>query len=131
MKPEVQPRVSFIELDATSPTWPVPETSFDFVLMSYLSGSVPEALIAELYKNAFRALRPGGRLLVHDFMVDDSLDGPPLGALWAVQHVAVNVDGLGLCPREIISRMGAAGFDVERCETSDIIHGLTKMVLAY
>merc|ERR1712048_448601 len=54
MKPEVQPRVNFIELDATSPTWPVAETSFDLVLMSYISGSVPEALIAELYKDAFR-----------------------------------------------------------------------------
>ena len=52
-----------------------------------------------LYKN-LQGLEAGRRLLVHDFMVDDSLDGPPLGALWALQHVTVNADGIGLCPFE-------------------------------
>eukprot|EP00965_Chrysotila_dentata_P215224 6188641-Pleurochrysis_carterae.AAC.1 len=48
--------------------------------MSYISGSVPEAIIGSLYANAFKALKPKGKLIVHDFMVNDSLDGPPLGA---------------------------------------------------
>ena len=42
---------------------------------------------------------------VHDFMVDDSLDGPLGGAIWALQHVTVNADGLGLCPAGVIERM--------------------------
>ncbi len=42
---------------------------------------------------------------MHDFMVNDSLDGPELGALWALQHVTVNADGLGLCPAEVIKRL--------------------------
>merc|ERR1712127_538279 len=98
--------------------------------MSYLSGSVPEPVIAELYINAMRALRPGGRLLVHDFMVDDTLDGPALGALWGLQHVTVNADGLGLCPAEIISRMAAAGFDPAKCDSQEMIHGMTKLIVA-
>ena len=36
----------------------------------------PESVIGKLYANAYKALKPGGRLLVHDFMVNDSLDGP-------------------------------------------------------
>jgi len=127
---DVQKRVSFVELDATSPNWPVNDAAYDVVLMSYISGSVPEPIIARLYANAFKALRPGGRLLVHDFMVNDSLDGPALGALWGLQHVTVNADGLGLCPREIISRMGAAGFDVSKCQTLEMIHGMTKLIVA-
>merc|ERR1712048_591780 len=79
---DVRDRVKFVELDATSPDWPVSNESFDVVLMSYISGSVPEPVIADLYSNAYKALRPSGRLLVHDFMVDDSLAGPALGALW-------------------------------------------------
>merc|ERR1712050_357873 len=114
---DVQKRVNFVELDATSPNWPVADAAFDVVLMSYISGSVPEAIIAKLYSNAFKALKPGGRLLVHDFMVNDSLDGPALGALWALQHVTVNADGLGLCPAEIISRMASSGFDASKCES--------------
>eukprot|EP00439_Symbiodinium_sp_Y106_P043875 s5389_g5.t1 len=91
-----KPRVSFKELDATSPSWPVEAESQDLVLMSYLCGSVPEDLIAQLFQNAFRVLRAGGRLVVHDFMVDDTRDGPALGAYWALQHVTVNPTGFRL-----------------------------------
>jgi len=128
---DVQKRVKFAELDATSPAWPVSDASYDVVLMSYLSGSVPESVIKPLYENALKALKPGGRLLVHDFMVNDSLDGPPLAALWGLQHVTVNADGLGLCPKNIISRMANAGFDPSRCETHEMINGMTKLVVAY
>ena len=127
----VQDRTSFVELDATSPSWPVNDAEYDVVLMSYISGSVPETLISSLYKNAYSALKPGGRLLIHDFMVNDTLDGPPLGALWALQHVTVNADGLGLCPKEVISRMGQAGFDESLCETREMIKGLTKCIVAH
>jgi len=130
-KPDVQERVSFAELDATSPDWPVNDAAYDVVLMSYISGSVPEAIISQLYANAFKALRPGGRLLVHDFMVHDSLDGPALGALWGLQHVTVNADGLGLCPAEIIKRMAVAGFDPANVETQEMIHGMTKVLVAH
>jgi predicted methyltransferase len=126
--PDVQARVAFIELDATKPDWPVKEADYELVLMSYISGSVPEAIIGKLYENAFKALKPGGRLLVHDFMVNDSLDGPALGSLWALQHVTVNAGGLGLTPAEVISRMTAAGF--AKCETMEMINGLTKLIVA-
>jgi len=125
---DVQERVKFVELDATSPDWPVSDRSFEIVLMSYISGSVPEGILVSLYKNAYKALKPGGRLIVHDFMVNDSLDGPALGALWALQHVTVNADGLGLTPAEIGSRMSEAGF--EPAESMEMIHGMTKLVVA-
>jgi len=128
---DVSSRVNFVELDATSPNWPVNDSNYDVVLMSYISGSVPEPVIAKLYANAMKALRPGGRLLVHDFMVNDSLDGPALGALWGLQHVTVNASGLGLCPAEIIARMGQAGFDTSKCETMEMIHGMTKLIVAH
>jgi len=128
-KADVQGRVKFVELDATSPDWPVTDGSYELVLMSYISGSVPEAIIGALYKNAYKALKPGGRLLVHDFMVNDSLDGPALGALWALQHVTVNADGLGLCPAGVISRMKDAGF--ADAESMEMIHGMTKLIVAH
>jgi SAM-dependent methyltransferase len=128
---DVQKRVKYVELDATSPTWPVKDGDYELVLMSYISGSVPEPIIVELYKNAYKALKPGGRLLVHDFMVNDSLDGPALGALWGLQHVTVNADGLGLCPKEIIDRMVTAGFDKSSAETMEMIHGMTKLIVGH
>jgi len=64
-------------------------------------------------------------------MVNDSLDGPALGALWALQHVTVNADGLGLCPKEIIARMALGGFDPAKCESMEMIGGLTKLIVAH
>lgn len=131
MSEDVQSRVTFKELDATSPDWPVQDGSFDIVLMSYISGSVPEPVIKSLYGNAHKALKAGGRLIVHDFMVNDTLDGPPLGALWALQHVTVNAQGLGLSPREVVTRMAGAGFGESRIETMEMIHGMTKLIVAH
>lgn len=128
---DVQNRVRFVELDATTRIWPVRDGNFDIVLMSYLCGSVPESAIQELFVNAYRAMRPGGRLLIHDFMVDDNLDGPLLGALWGLQHVTVNAEGLGLCPKEVIPRLCKAGFDPSRCVTTDAIRGMTKLIVAH
>lgn len=121
--------MKFVELDATSPHWPVEASSQEVVLMSYLSGSVPEALISQLYGNAMKALKPGGKLIVHDFMVDDTKDGPALGAYWALQHVTVNPDGLGLAPAEISDRMRAVGF--EKTEHFEMIDRMTKVVIGW
>ena len=126
--PQEKARITFKELDATSPTWPIEAGSQDMTLMSYLCGSVPEEVISQLFANSFVALRKGGQVVVHDFMVDDARDGPALGAYWALQHVTVNPQGLGLAPGDLTSRMKAAGF--HQVEVFEMIAGMTKVVLA-
>ena len=126
---DVAGRVNFEELDVTAPEWPVAPGSFDLVLISYVSGSVPAEAIPSIYAHAFKALKAGGRLLIHDFMVDDSLDGPALGALWALQHVTVNADGLGLCPANVTENLVGAGFT--DCSSKDLISGMTKLVVGH
>jgi len=66
---------------------------------------------------------------VHDFMVDDSMDGPALGAYWALQHVTVNPDGIGLSPGAVSDRMKAAGF--AKVEAFDMIARMTKVVIGH
>ena len=41
----MQQRVNFVELDATSPDWPANDGAYEIVLMSHISGSVPESII--------------------------------------------------------------------------------------
>lgn len=125
---DVHRRVSFVELDVTASAWPTPDAEFDVVLMSYISGSIPEPALLELYRNAYVALRPGGLAIVHDFMVDDSLAGPKLAALWALQHVAVNPGGLGLSPSNVAAKLEHAGFAA--VANAEMIGGMTKMITA-
>merc|ERR1712086_486090 len=99
----------------------------DVVLISYVSESVPGTAVPDLYSRAYERLRPGGLLIVHSFMVDDSLDGPELGALWSLQHVAVNVDGIGMTPSIVTKFMADAGF--QEVTHSDMIGGMTKLVI--
>jgi hypothetical protein len=127
--PKVKDRIEFIKGSALD-AWPhsTPK-DVDLCLMSYISGSVPEAHVQSLYDKAFTHVRNGGKLIVHDFMVNDDLQGPPLGALWALQHVAVNAEGLGLNPQEVCTRMAKAGFvDIE---VQDMIKGMTKVIVAH
>mmetsp|Transcript_35453 Transcript_35453/g.89297 ORF Transcript_35453/g.89297 Transcript_35453/m.89297 type:complete len:383 (-) Transcript_35453:115-1263(-) len=102
-------------------------TNHDIVLISYVSESVPADAVLGMYTNAFARLRPGGVLIVHSFMVNDTLDGPELGALWSLQHVAVNADGVGLCPSIVEGLMRKAGFG--EISHRDMIGGMTKMVI--
>jgi len=100
------------------------------------------------------------RTLTYSAQVNDTLDSPELGALWALQHVTVNAEGIGLCPAEVTShheperphwgarrrvpwrwachtvsqvkcRLGGAGFDVAKCETMEMISGMTKLIVAH
>jgi len=127
--PEVKDRVKFIKGSALD-AWPADTPKdVDLCLMSYISGSVPEKFVQALYDNAFAHVRSGGRFIVHDFMVNDDLQGPALGALWALQHVAVNADGVGLNPHEVSTRMTKAGFaDIQ---VQEMIKGLTKVIIGH
>ena len=127
---ETRARVCFEDLDVTAPAWPVAPATFDVVLMSYVSGSVPEAALRDVYQRAHAALKPGGVAIVHDFMVDDSLDGPRGAALWALQHVAVNADGLGLHPAAVAAKLEGAGFNAVDAPR-EMIGGMTKLVIAH
>jgi len=128
-KPEVADRVTFVRgscLDA----WPVElKDGHDVVLTSYVSGSIPASAIRVLYERAFERLRPGGMLVVHDFMVDDSLQGPELAALWAAQHVTVNAEGVGLAPYIVKEAMQGVGFTELR--HMEMIKGMTKLVIGH
>lgn len=128
--PDVAKKVSFVDLDVTAPTWPVGDGRFDLVLMSYISGSVPEPALLDIYARARLALKPNGMLVVHDFMVDDALDGPRHAALWALQHVTVNAQGLGLTPAAVTARLESAGF-AKIDPHAEMISGMTKVLVAH
>ncbi|MCR9219599.1 MAG: acetylserotonin O-methyltransferase [Alphaproteobacteria bacterium] len=117
-------RVRYIPGNAVEAEWPGRQ---DAILMSYLMSGVPGPAVAQLLDKAFAALKPGGRLMVHDFMVDENRRGPALAALWQLQHMAFTPDAHSLSVGWLTEAAKAAGFEPD--EGRDLIPAMTKLVV--
>lgn len=117
-------RVRYIPGNAIEVQWP---SNQDAILMSYLMSGVPEDAVETLLGNAFTSLAPGGKLMVHDFMVGDDRRGPALAALWQLQHMAFTPDARSLSTGWL-TRMGQEiGF--QPTQTCNLIPAMTKLVV--
>jgi len=122
---KMQDRVDFLAADGTTANWPDGQ---DVVLMSYLFSGVPEQAIPDLCAQAYRVLKPGGLVAVHDFMVGNDRSGPPLAALWQLQHMVYTPDGVGLTPKFVEDALRDAGFEID--QSADLIPGMTQAMVA-
>lgn len=118
-------RIAFRPGNALKGEWPDGQ---DAVLMSYLCSGVPGRAIPDLMQRAEAALKPGGLLIIHDFMVDDDRSGPPLAALWALQHMVFTPRAASLTAAQLTHLIGDAGF--EGAEVKPLIPGMTKVITA-
>ena len=118
-------RIALIGGDALDVPWPKNQ---DVVLMSYLLSAVGGGDIGELFKRAWAALRPGGRLLLHDFMLDDDRSGPVSAAAFFMTYLALRTDPVSFTAAQVATWAAEHGFtDIH----SDImIPEITKIVTA-
>ncbi len=117
-------RVRYIPGNALEVAWPNDQ---DAILMSYLFSGIPGEELPRMVQNAFESLAPGGKLMVHDFMVDDDRQGPPMAALWQLQHMAFTPEARSVTPGWLKARMTEVGFtDVEE---HDMVPGLTRLIV--
>lgn len=133
---ELLRRIVLLAGSATDEDWQlnraehVSAGGYDIALMSYVSGSLPHDTLKGVYTRAFNALKPGGKLIIHDFMVDNSLRGPVNAALWALAHTTVNPTGIGLSPGVIIElTCGENGVGFTAPMAHAMIPGMTKIVV--
>ena len=118
-------RVRYIPSNALNVEWPSEQ---DALLMSYLFSGVPGEEVPRLVQYAFDSLVPGGKFLVHDFMVNDDRTGPVLAALWQLQHMAFTPDAHSVTAGWLKAEMKKAGFiDIQDIQ---VIQGLTQLVQA-
>ncbi|GHG94979.1 methyltransferase [Pseudodonghicola xiamenensis] len=100
-------RIAYVEGNALETAWPGAQ---DAVLMSYLFSGVPGETHDGLVGRAFDHLAPGGRFLLHDFVVRADRTGPKLAALWQLQHTAFTPRARSLDEGWLKQALAKAGF---------------------
>lgn len=118
-------RIAYLRGNALETTWPAGQ---DLVLMSYLFSGVPGIAHAGLLAEARRVLEPGGRLLLHDFIVEADRTGPKNAALWQLQHTAFTPEARSLDREGLAEALTAAGF--REIEIRPLIPGMTMLASA-
>jgi 2-hydroxy-4-(methylsulfanyl)butanoate S-methyltransferase len=118
-------RIRFVEGNALATPWPKDQ---DAILMSYLLSAVAASRVGELLTRARASLRPGGSLMLHDFMLDDDRTGPPVAALWLLNAVTIDPDVASLTPAWLTEQVLAAGFP--HVELRPVIAGITRLLQA-
>lgn len=117
-------RVRYIPGNAIDTAWPGGQ---DAILMSYLMSGVPGEAVEKLLRDAFASLAPGGRLMVHDFMVEEDRRGPALAALWQLQHMAFTPEARSLSVGWLTKKGREIGFETDG--GAELIPAMTKLVV--
>lgn len=118
-------RISFVAGNALKATWPVNQ---DVILMSYLISAVSKFDVETLIKQAFASLKPGGRFIIHDFMLYPDLSGPTTAALFLFMSVFANPHPVSLTPQLLIQLLQGHGF--EQIQDQTLIPEITTMITA-
>jgi SAM-dependent methyltransferase len=92
---------------------------FDLAWLSHiLHGEAPE-VAAEVVRKAADGLKPGGLLLVHEFLLDDTLDGPEFPALFSLNMLLGTPGGQSYSGAQVRAMLAAAGLtDIVRLDFS-------------
>ncbi len=105
-------------------------SGYDVVMLNAICHMFSEDQNRELFRHARRALAPGGRLMVQDFILNPGKTGPQQAALFSLNMLVATEAGASYSEREYSDWMIAAGFaEVNRINLpgpSDLIVGVAK-----
>jgi ubiquinone/menaquinone biosynthesis C-methylase UbiE len=91
---------------------------YDLVFISAVVHIFSPTQNLDLMRKAARALNPGGRLVIQDFIMDEDRTSPPFGTLFALNMLVATEAGDTYTESEVRGWMEEAGFDnVRRTDT--------------
>lgn len=85
------------------------ERVYDVAWLSHiLHGEGPEDCL-NIIKKAVSALEPGGMILIHDFILNNSMDGPLFPTLFSLNMLLGTPDGQAYSEKQIMDMLSEAG----------------------
>lgn len=109
---ERHPEVAFVAGDLDQARFGLAEgQQWDIVLLANILHDYPPAKCRELLANAFELVRPGGRVVLYEWVLDDNRDEPPAVALFALMMMVENEGGNSYTESELRGWLEEAGFE--------------------
>jgi len=87
---------------------------YDVAVLGHILHSQGERKSRDLLGKVFRALAPGGTIVIAEFLANDGRSGPPMPMLFAVNMVVNTEDGDTFTVPEISNWLTKAGFEKSR-----------------
>lgn len=84
--------------------------AYDLILLSHITHDESPEVNRLMIAKSWRALKPGGKIVVHDFMLSDDRMRPVFGALFSVHMLAYTEGGRTYTAGEYESWIKQAGF---------------------
>jgi len=100
----------FSTIDGDFHTVDFGEHRYDVGIYSHIAHQESPAQNVEIFTKFRRAIRPGGALVVNDFVVEDDRSGPPFSLLFASEMLLNNTDGSTWCRKDYKAWLTEAGF---------------------
>jgi SAM-dependent methyltransferase len=108
----LEDRIRFIPGDYTSEAV---EGAFDAVWMSHILHGEDPATCQEMIRKAVGTLTGKGLIFIHEFILEDSADGPLFPALFSLNMLVGTDGGRAYTQAELIDMLSAAGVrDIQR-----------------
>jgi len=85
-------------------------SGYDLVLISQIFHAYDDAACIAMLKKSHQALNPGGKVVVQEFLLDDTHTAPPWGALFAINMLVNTPGGRTYTLKEMTSWVRKAGF---------------------
>jgi hypothetical protein len=100
----------FSTIDGDFHTVDFGEHRYDVGIYSHIAHQESPAENVAIFTKFRRAIRPGGALVVNDFVVDDDRSGPPFALLFASEMLMNNPHGSSWCRKDYKAWLLEAGF---------------------
>lgn len=94
------------------------EQAYDVVTIFGALHQESPAMILDICKRAYTALKPGGVIYILDMMTDESHASPQFSALFAVNMALTTENGWVFSDKELYGWLAEAGF--KRCKTAQV-----------